>query len=110
MAVLHRRRRSEIDARDLQVERDQRHVRHPGIVLPGGADLALGGQEAGLLVVDGELPAAVDRQVEHPVGPAQGLAEFGVAQDGDGHAGARITHLLATTPITADLLDKVNTY
>jgi len=29
---------------------------------------------------------------------------------GDGHAGSRITHLLATLPIGADLLDKVNTY
>jgi GDP/UDP-N,N'-diacetylbacillosamine 2-epimerase (hydrolysing) len=29
---------------------------------------------------------------------------------GDGRAGERITHLLATTPIAADLLDKVNTY
>jgi GDP/UDP-N,N'-diacetylbacillosamine 2-epimerase (hydrolysing) len=29
---------------------------------------------------------------------------------GDGRAGERITQLLATTPITADLLDKVNTY
>lgn len=29
---------------------------------------------------------------------------------GDGRSGARITHLLATTPIDAGLLDKVNTY
>ena len=29
---------------------------------------------------------------------------------GDGHSGARITHLLATLPVTAGLLDKVNTY
>lgn len=29
---------------------------------------------------------------------------------GDGHSGARITHLLATLPISADLLDKVNSY
>jgi GDP/UDP-N,N'-diacetylbacillosamine 2-epimerase (hydrolysing) len=29
---------------------------------------------------------------------------------GDGKSGARITHLLATLPIEADLLDKVNTY
>lgn len=29
---------------------------------------------------------------------------------GDGRSGARITQLLATTPIAADLLDKVNTY
>jgi GDP/UDP-N,N'-diacetylbacillosamine 2-epimerase (hydrolysing) len=29
---------------------------------------------------------------------------------GDGQSGARITHLLATLPIGADLLDKVNTY
>jgi GDP/UDP-N,N'-diacetylbacillosamine 2-epimerase (hydrolysing) len=29
---------------------------------------------------------------------------------GEGHAGKRITHLLATLPVSADLLDKVNTY
>jgi GDP/UDP-N,N'-diacetylbacillosamine 2-epimerase (hydrolysing) len=29
---------------------------------------------------------------------------------GDGKSGARITQLLATLPIDADLLDKVNTY
>ena len=29
---------------------------------------------------------------------------------GDGHSGARITNLLATVPISGDILDKVNTY
>ncbi len=42
---------------------------------------------AGFLIADGEVAAAVDRQIEAPVGPTEGLAEFGMVENG--HRDAR---------------------
>ena len=49
------------------------------------------------------IAAAVTRALAHGRYPAGNVY-------GDGQAGARITHLLATLPMAADLLDKVNSY
>lgn len=51
----------------------------------------------------GAIAAAITRSLAHgPYVPGN--------RYGDGHSGARITDLLATTPLGPDLLDKVNTY
>jgi GDP/UDP-N,N'-diacetylbacillosamine 2-epimerase (hydrolysing) len=49
------------------------------------------------------IAVAVARAVAHGRYPAGNIY-------GDGQAGARITHLLATLPMAVDLLDKVNSY
>jgi GDP/UDP-N,N'-diacetylbacillosamine 2-epimerase (hydrolysing) len=49
------------------------------------------------------IAAAIARALSHGRYPAGNVY-------GDGKAGARITHLLATLPISVDLLDKVNSY
>jgi len=51
----------------------------------------------------GAIAAAIKESLTHGRYPASNVY-------GDGKSGARITQLLATLPIEADLLDKVNTY
>jgi GDP/UDP-N,N'-diacetylbacillosamine 2-epimerase (hydrolysing) len=51
----------------------------------------------------GAIAAALANSLAHGPYPAGNVY-------GDGRAGARIVHLLATSPVSADLLDKVNTY
>jgi len=69
---------------DPGVTLDQDHVIQHNEVLPGNILMALGRQIAFLGVVDGEMSPTIDRHVEHPIHPAQGLTEFGVVKDGDG--------------------------
>jgi len=51
----------------------------------------------------GAIRAALEAQLAHGPYPSGNVY-------GEGHAGERIAHLLATLPIAPDLLDKVNTY
>ncbi len=67
--------------------------------LPRHVDLPLRRQIAAALIIQGQIPAAVDRQIEHPIRPAQGLAEFRMIQNGNHHRRQRrivlIQHLTA---------------
>ena len=70
---------------------DEDSIIYMAVVLRGRAALPLGGKVAVFQVIDSEQAAAVDRQIEHPVGPAQGLTILKVVKDGDGYAGKRVS-------------------
>jgi hypothetical protein len=75
--------RAQGDGCDLRIQWDEGNVRQQGIVLPGHLDLTLSREIAWLGVAEREHSAAVDGEIEHAVGAAQRLAEFGMRQDGE---------------------------
>ena len=91
---LNRGRGAEVNGRDLGIERDQHHVIQHHVILPRRVGLPLRWQIAGLLVIHRQPAAAVDRQIEPAIRPAQGLAEFGMVQNGEGHTRQRLVLLV----------------
>jgi hypothetical protein len=69
------------------IQRNQDDIGQPGIVAPGSADRALGGEEAVLFVTDGKLSATVDGHVKQSAGARQRLSKFRMTEHADTYTG-----------------------
>jgi len=78
---------AEGDLGGIGVQRNKGDILGPDIILPGGFYLALGRQVAIPLVIDDHQAATVDDHIEHAIGATEGVAQFGMALQGDGDAG-----------------------